>query len=202
MSNINSITIGGNLTADPELRQITETFAVCRVRLASSVRRKQGDEWGDKPVYVTAEIVGKDANFVATYARKGSPITLQGELEYHEWARKPENGGGKASELRVAVDARNGGRVSLPKTNGGAPAPAAQVQAAPAAMPAGGFAPPAAAPLPAAQPAAPAPSQPAAQPVAQPVAAAPQPIPAQPVAPQAQFAPAAAPAGQSDDIPF
>ena len=50
-SNINRVTITGNLTRDPELRSLPSGTSVCKLRVAVNSRRKDGQsgEWVDKP---------------------------------------------------------------------------------------------------------------------------------------------------------
>ena len=217
MAHLNAWSGTVNLATEPELRQITENFNVCRFRACSTVRRKVDGSWTDKPVWLTIEVYGHDANYVARYAHKGSFMAVQGELEYHEWTGQDAQ---KKSELRVAVDARNGGAVNLgPKqASNGQPTPQTQVQQAPM------HAPPAFPPqgVEAQAPAAPVAHGHVAQTMAAQAPAIPQGAPTpQGVAPQPQAAPGpqrqmprqplaagavpvlatAVPAGQ-DDIPF
>jgi single-stranded DNA-binding protein len=51
MSHLNHTTFTCNLCADPELKQISDNFSVCRVRVATSVRRKIDGAFKDKPTY-------------------------------------------------------------------------------------------------------------------------------------------------------
>ena len=54
---INQLTISGNLTRDPELRQLPSGQAVCSIRIAHNERRKtQADEWIDVPSYFDVTI--------------------------------------------------------------------------------------------------------------------------------------------------
>jgi len=58
-SNINRVTVTGNLTRDPELRTIGSTGnSVCSLRIAVNTRRKQGDQWVDKPNYFDVTVWG------------------------------------------------------------------------------------------------------------------------------------------------
>jgi single-stranded DNA-binding protein len=112
MSLINKAIISCYLVGDPDLRQIAADFNVCRVRVRTSVRRKnrQSQAWQDQPVWMTVEIYGNDADYIARYAHKKSWVAFEGELEYNE---SSGNDGQKKSELRLVVDRRNGGEVDL-----------------------------------------------------------------------------------------
>lgn len=73
---LNSATIIGRLTADPELRVATSGKEVCRFRLA--VERNGGDRVAD---FIRVICFGSTANFVEKYFRKGSMIGVQGKLQ-------------------------------------------------------------------------------------------------------------------------
>jgi single stranded DNA-binding protein len=189
MSHLNHTTFTCNLCADPELKQISDNFSVCRVRVATSVRRKIDGAFQDKPTYITVEIYGNDAAYVAQYARKGSYAVFAGELEYHEWENR--HGGGTRSELRLSVDSRHGGAVNLgPRNTGEIQQPVAAPTGAPPAFPPQGE------PVTAA-PVAPAPGVPAPLGQAPAATAFPAAVPAGTLASVAPDTPAS-----TDDIPF
>ena len=49
---INTVTISGNLTRDPELRNLPSGNSVCNLRIAHNERFKGADgEWADRPQY-------------------------------------------------------------------------------------------------------------------------------------------------------
>jgi single-strand DNA-binding protein len=84
-SNINSVVITGNLTRDPELRHLNSGTAVCKLRVAVNTRRKEGNEWVDKPNYFDVTVWGAQGENCATYLSKGRPVAIQGRLEWREW---------------------------------------------------------------------------------------------------------------------
>jgi single stranded DNA-binding protein len=197
VSQINTTTITANLTKDPEFRQVTEKFAVARLRVAASRRayNSQTSQYEDKPVWLSVEVVGGQAKIVSERLAKGSRVAITGELDYQEWNAQD---GSKRSEVRVIVDSREGGRVVFLDKKGEGPAQA-QVNGAPAAAPAAFPPAPPAAPAPQAAPA-PVPQAPPAAPA--PVAQAAPPAQQAFVPPAAPPAPAAAGVAGSDDIPF
>lgn len=73
---LNSATIMGRLTADPELRVATSGKEVCRFRVA--VDRPGGDRVAD---FINVTCFGSTASFVARYFQKGSMIALQGRIQ-------------------------------------------------------------------------------------------------------------------------
>jgi single-strand DNA-binding protein len=85
-NSINRVIMTGNLTRDPELRSTPSGAAVCSLRLASNTRRRDAaGEWFDKPNYFDITVFGAAAENCATYLSKGSPIAVDGRLEWREW---------------------------------------------------------------------------------------------------------------------
>ena len=50
MDSLNSVTVGGNLVADPEMKEIGE-MTIAEFRIASTRSRKKGDEWVEETSY-------------------------------------------------------------------------------------------------------------------------------------------------------
>jgi single-strand DNA-binding protein len=100
-SNINSVVITGNLTRDPELRQTSGGTNVCGMRVAVNSRRKQGDEWVDKPNYFDVTVWGAQGENCATYLSKGRPVAVQGRLDWREWQ---DRDGNKRQSIEIIAD--------------------------------------------------------------------------------------------------
>lgn len=58
MRDIATATLSGNLTRDVELRSLPSGIDVARLRVASSARRRSGEEWVEKGNYFTVEVYG------------------------------------------------------------------------------------------------------------------------------------------------
>lgn len=85
-TNINRVTITGNLTRDPELRSTPSGTSVCKLRVAVNTRRRdQGGEWIDKPNYFDVTVWGSQGENCATYLQRGRPVAVDGRLEWREW---------------------------------------------------------------------------------------------------------------------
>lgn len=108
MSNINQVTITGNLTADPELRSLPSGTSVCKLRLASSSRQKNTDgEYQDRPNYFDVTVWGAQGETVASYLEKGRKVGVVGELRWREWDEKNADGeltGRKRSSVEIVAD--------------------------------------------------------------------------------------------------
>lgn len=84
--NINSVTITGNLTKDPELRHTPSGTAVCKLRIAVNGRIKDhGGNWVDKPNYFDVTVWGNQGESCAQYLSKGRGAAIQGRLDWREW---------------------------------------------------------------------------------------------------------------------
>jgi single-strand DNA-binding protein len=86
-TNINRVILTGNLTADPELRETSTGLTVCKLRVASSTRRKTGDGEGyeDRPNYFNVTVWGTQGETAADHLSKGRPVAIDGRLEWREW---------------------------------------------------------------------------------------------------------------------
>lgn len=85
-ANINVVALTGNLTRDPELRQLNSGNAVCKLRIAVNTRRKDASgNWVDKPNYFDVTVWGRRGESAAQYLAKGRPVAIQGRLEWREW---------------------------------------------------------------------------------------------------------------------
>lgn len=84
MSSLNSVTLIGNLGADPELRFTPDGKAVCDLRLAMSDKRggKETTEW------VSVTVWEKAAEACGRFLKKGRQVCVQGRLQTQSWDDK------------------------------------------------------------------------------------------------------------------
>jgi single-strand DNA-binding protein len=99
--NINRVVLTGNLTTDPELRSLPSGTAVCKLRVACNTRRKADGEWVDKPNYFDIVAFGGQADACARYLAKGSPVAIDGRLEWREWET---DAGSKRQAVSIITD--------------------------------------------------------------------------------------------------
>ena len=85
MRDIANATLSGNLTRDVEVRALPSGTDVARLRVATTTRRRSGEEWVDKTNYFTVEVYGGQARACAEHLRKGSRVFVDAELEWREW---------------------------------------------------------------------------------------------------------------------
>ena len=101
-SNINRVTVTGNLTRDPELRSIPSGTSVCKLRIAVNSRRKDASgQWVDKPNYFDVTVWGAQGENCAQYLQKGRGVAIDGRLEWREWDT-PE--GQKRQAVEIIAD--------------------------------------------------------------------------------------------------
>ncbi len=101
-SNINVVVITGNLTKDPELRSTGGGTPVCEMRVAVNSRRKEGQEWVDKPNYFDVVVFGAQGENCSTYLSKGRPVAVEGRLDWREWEAK--DGSGKRQAVQIVAN--------------------------------------------------------------------------------------------------
>lgn len=101
MASFNKVILLGNLTRDPELKYTPKGTAACQIGMA--VNRKWKNDQGQEQEEVTfldVQSWGKQAEAIAQYLRKGSPLFVEGRLKLEEW----EKDGKKVSKLRVVLE--------------------------------------------------------------------------------------------------
>lgn len=92
----NQVTVVGNLTRDPEVRQLDSGTSVAEIGIAVNSRQKRGEEWVDEVDYFDVTVWGRQAENVGEYLHKGSKVLISGRLKQDRW----EN---EASEKRSKV---------------------------------------------------------------------------------------------------
>jgi single-strand DNA-binding protein len=131
-SNVNVVVVTGNLTRDPELRHTGGGTAVCELRIAVNSRRKEGNDWVDKPNYFDVTVWGGQGENCATYLSKGRPVAIEGRLDWREWEAKD---GSKRQAVQIIANtvqflgSRDGGGGNGNGGGGGGFAPSSDVPA-------------------------------------------------------------------------
>jgi len=100
-ASMNRVILVGNLTKDPELKFITSGSAVANFRMA--INRKWKDAQGqqkEEVCFVGVVVWGKQAEACGEYLKKGSPVMVEGRLQFREW----EKDGDKRSILEVVAE--------------------------------------------------------------------------------------------------
>lgn len=140
MSNVNTVTVSGNLTRDPE--SVGKDTTVVKLGLAVNRQyKKAGDtEYTDEVSFFDITVFGNFGDLVARKLRKADRVTVQGRLKQDSW-ETPE--GDKRSKVGIIADTIDSDGFFRPKEEDNAVTSAAP---APAEAPAGSPAPATAAP--------------------------------------------------------
>ena len=98
---VNQVTLVGNLTADPVLKQLDEDRRVCQLRLAVNDQKDQ------PPLFIDIATYGPQADACAKYLAKGRAIAVTGRLVYREWEAED---GSRRSRHHVVGRVQFGGK--------------------------------------------------------------------------------------------
>jgi len=101
MASFNKVLLMGNLTRDPELRYTASGAAVASFGLAVNRKYKAGDEWKEEVCFVDITVWAKQAENCAEYLHKGSPVFLEGRLNFQSWETDT---GQKRNKLEVVAN--------------------------------------------------------------------------------------------------
>ena len=102
MTGFNRVVLIGNITRDPELRQVPSGTSVAELRLATNERyRNREGEMAESTCFVDIVAWGKQAETCNQYLSKGAPILVEGRLQFDQWKNAD---GQNRSKLRVRAD--------------------------------------------------------------------------------------------------
>lgn len=88
---VNKVFLVGRLGGDPDMRYTNNGTAVCNFSLATSEKRKVGEELQDHTEWHKIVVWGKQAEVVANNIGKGSQVHVEGSLETQKWQDKEGN---------------------------------------------------------------------------------------------------------------
>jgi single-strand DNA-binding protein len=98
---INTVTISGNLTRNPELRTLPSGQAVCNIRIAHNDRRKDAaGDWIDAPAYYDVTIWSGLGEWLSKNLTKGQKVVIAGRLKWREY----EVDGTKRQAVDITAD--------------------------------------------------------------------------------------------------
>lgn len=87
MAGYNRIIMMGNLTRDPELKQLSSGLTVCRLNIASNrqFKDKQAGTMSQEVCFVDVDVWGPQAESCKQYLQKGRPVLVEGRLKLDSW---------------------------------------------------------------------------------------------------------------------
>jgi single-strand DNA-binding protein len=99
MASYNRVVIMGNLTRDPEHKQLSSGQAVCRLGLASNrqFKNRQSGDLVQEVCYIDVDVWGAQAESCRQYLQKGRAVLIEGRLKYDTWQDPEGKNRGKHS---------------------------------------------------------------------------------------------------------
>ena len=103
MAGYNRVIMVGNLTRDPEYKQLTSGQAVCRLGLASNrqFKNRQTGDMVQEVCYVDIDVWGAQAESCRQYLQKGRAVLVEGRLKFDTWE---DQNGQSRNKLSVVAD--------------------------------------------------------------------------------------------------
>jgi single-strand DNA-binding protein len=103
MASFNRVIIIGNLTRDPEYKQLTSGQAVCRLGLATNrqFKNKQSGSMVQEVCYIDIDVWGAQADSCKQYLQKGRSVLIEGRLKLDSW---DDAQGQKRSKHSIVAD--------------------------------------------------------------------------------------------------
>lgn len=96
------VTLVGNLTRDPDLRQLPSGSSVCELGVAvNSSYKDSSGQWVEKPNYFDVKVFGAQGENVARYLSKGRQVAVDGRLDQRSWEAQD---GSKRSKVEIIAD--------------------------------------------------------------------------------------------------
>ncbi|MGA9530323.1 MAG: single-stranded DNA-binding protein [Candidatus Babeliales bacterium] len=87
MASYNRVIIMGNLTRDPDSKQLPSGQSVCRLSIASNreFKNRQTGSSTQEVCYVDVDVWGAQAESCKQYLQKGRAVLVDGRLKYDTW---------------------------------------------------------------------------------------------------------------------
>jgi single-strand DNA-binding protein len=103
MAALNKVMLMGNLTRDPQVKQLANNTTLAEFGLAVSRRFKTAaGEEREETCFVDCTAFGKQAEVIGQYCQKGKPLFVEGRLKYDSWDDK--QGFGRRSKVSIVVE--------------------------------------------------------------------------------------------------
>ena len=125
MAGYNRIIMVGNLTRDPDYKQLASGQAVCRLGIASNrqYKNRQSGDMVQEVCFMDVDVWGAQAESCRQYLQKGRQVLIEGRVKFDTW--EDQNGQTRSKHTIVAD------RVVFLSTGAQEFAPAERVEAKP-----------------------------------------------------------------------
>lgn len=103
---MNIVVLSGNLTRDPEVKQLGSGTSVANFSIAHNRRYKDSQgNWAEETSFFDCEAWGYQADSVGKKLRKGSSVVVHGNLKQERWTSTDDSGKTQnRSKIVVKVD--------------------------------------------------------------------------------------------------
>lgn len=103
MASYNRIVMMGNLTRDPELKQLGSGQGVCRFSLATNrqFKNKQTGTMVQEVCFIDVDVWGPQAESCNQYLQKGRSVLIEGRLKLDSWQ---DQDGNRRSKHSIVAD--------------------------------------------------------------------------------------------------
>jgi len=103
MANYNKVIMVGNLTRDPEYKQLPSGQALCKLGLACNrqFKNRQTDSMIQEVCFVDIDVWGPQAESCRQYLQKGRAVLIEGRLKFDTWQ---DNNGQTRSKHSIVAD--------------------------------------------------------------------------------------------------
>ena len=103
MASYNRVIMMGNLTRDPECKQLNSGQMVCKLGLASNrqFKNRQTGDMVQEVCFVDIDVWGAQAESCSKYLQKGRGVLIEGRLKLDSWV---DNTGNKRSKHSIVAD--------------------------------------------------------------------------------------------------
>src|SRR3954471_15903426 len=104
MPSFNKVMMIGNLTRDPQVKNLSGGLVVAEFGLAMNRKyRTANGEDKEEVCFVDCSAFGKQAETIAQWCKKGKQLFVEGRLKYDQWEDQ-RSGGAKRSKITVVVE--------------------------------------------------------------------------------------------------
>jgi single-strand DNA-binding protein len=103
MAGYNRVVLVGNLTRDPEYKQLTSGQGVCRLGIATNrqFKNRQTGAMVQEVCFIDIDVWGPQAESCRQYLQKGRSVLIEGRLKLDTWA---DTNGQNRSKHSVVAD--------------------------------------------------------------------------------------------------
>lgn len=100
MADLSIAVLVGRLTRDSELKYTSGGSPICSFSVATSSRKKKGDQWIDEASFWDIELWGKQGESLNQYLVKGKQVAIEGTMRQDRWEKDGQ------PRMKVVVNAQ------------------------------------------------------------------------------------------------